>query len=133
MVTTTAITANENERALLWRDSLWKKRSEPGRNQEESGEKLLRKLMQSQVFLEHHSGFSPENRAFNRAFAGVSPEFPRDSSRVSPRKSRFPGYFRGAFLTPRGGFHRAFKTAVANFTPADRKQGVATRGMGLNY
>ena len=36
-------TANENERALLWRDSLWKKRSEPGRNQEESGEKLLRK------------------------------------------------------------------------------------------
>ena len=43
-------TANENERALLWRDSLWKKRSEPGRNQEESGEKLLRKLMRSQVF-----------------------------------------------------------------------------------
>ena len=71
-------TANENGRALLWRDSLWKKRSEPGRNQEESGEKLLRKLMRSQVFkrfLEHHSGFSPENRAFNRAFAGVSPGF----------------------------------------------------------
>ena len=43
-------TANENERALLWRDSLWKRRSEPGRNQEESGEKLLRKLMRSQVF-----------------------------------------------------------------------------------
>ena len=43
-------TANENERALLWRDSLWKKRSEPGRNQEESGEKLLRKLMRSQIF-----------------------------------------------------------------------------------
>ena len=43
-------TANENGRALLWRDSLWKKRSEPGRNQEESGEKLLRKLMRSQVF-----------------------------------------------------------------------------------
>ena len=45
-------TANENGRALLWRDSLWKKRSEPGRNQEESGEKLLRKLMRSQVFSE---------------------------------------------------------------------------------
>ena len=52
--------------------------SEPGRNQEESGEKLLRKLMRSQVFSEvfrAHSGFSPENRAFNRAFAGVSPGF----------------------------------------------------------
>ena len=58
--------------------------------------------------LEHHSGFSPENRTFNRAFAGVSPGFPRGSSRVSPRKSRFPG----CFFDPRGGFHRAFKTAV---------------------
>ena len=78
--------------------------SEPGRNQEESGEKLLRKLMRSQVFSEvfrASSGFSPENRAFNRAFSGVSPGF-------------CPGNpaFRGAFLTPRGGFPRAFKTAV---------------------
>ena len=63
--------------------------SEPGTNQpeEESGEKLLRKLMRSQVFSEvfrAHSGFSPENRAFNRAFAGVSPGFLRGFPREIP-------------------------------------------------
>ena len=70
--------------------------SEPGRNQEESGEKLLRKLMRSQVFSEvfraselHHSGFSPENRAFNRAFAGVSLGFRRGFPGVSPGKRGF--------------------------------------------
>ena len=74
--------------------------SEPGRNQEESGEKLLRKLMRSrffQRFLEHHSGFSPENRAFNRAFAGVSLGFLWGFARES-------GVSRGAFLPPRSAF-----------------------------
>ena len=101
-------TVNENERALLWRGSLWKRRSEPGRNQEESGEKLLRKLMRSQVFSEVFRA-SARKTALSTAlspgflwgFAGVLPGF-------------HPGNpaFRGAFLTPRGGFPRAFKTAV---------------------
>jgi hypothetical protein len=62
--------------------------SEPGRNQEESGEKLLRKLMRSQVFSEVFRAsslrFQPENRDFNRAFAGVSPGFRRGSPREIP-------------------------------------------------
>ena len=86
-------TVNENERALLGRGSLWKRRSEPGRNQEESGEKLLRKLMRSQVFSEVFRAslrfqpgkprFQPRfRRGFCRGFVGVS-----------PGKSRFLGCF----------------------------------------
>ena len=54
--------------------------SEPGRNQEESGEKLLRKLMRSQVFSEVFRAslrFQPGKPRFQprflRDFAGVLP------------------------------------------------------------
>ena len=112
-------TVNENERALLWRGSLWKRRSEPGRNQEESGEKLLRKLMRSQVFsevfrasLRFQPGKPRFQPRFRRGFSGVSPGFLRGFSGFAPGFPPGNPAFRGAFLTPRGGFPRAFKTAV---------------------
>ena len=59
--------------------------SEPGRNQEESGEKLLRKLMRSQVFSEVFRAslrFQPGKPRFQ-------PRFRRGFAGVSPGKSRF--------------------------------------------
>ena len=64
--------------------------SEPGRNQEESGEKLLRKLMRSQVFsevfrasLRFQPGKPRFQPRFRRGFSGVSPGvsrgFPREA------------------------------------------------------
>ena len=56
--------------------------SEPGRNQEESGEKLLRKLMRSQVFsevfrasLRFQPGKPRFQPRFRRGFSGVPPGF----------------------------------------------------------
>ena len=73
--------------------------SEPGRNQEESGEKLLRKLMRSQVFsevfrasLRFQPGKPRFQPRFRRGFSGISPGFPRG----------FPGEagFLGCFFDP---------------------------------
>ena len=61
--------------------------SEPGRNQEESGEKLLRKLMRSQVFSEVFRAslrFQPGEPRFRRGFAGVSPGLRRGFPRKIP-------------------------------------------------
>ena len=64
--------------------------SEPGRNQEESGEKLLRKLMRSQVFsevfrasLRFQPGKPRFQPRFRRGFSGVSPGFLRGFPRES--------------------------------------------------
>ena len=82
--------------------------SEPGRNQEESGEKLLRKLMRSQVFSEVFRA-SARKTALSTA---LSPGFLWGFAWVLPGFHPGNPAFRGAFLTPRGGFPRAFKTAV---------------------
>ena len=74
--------------------------SEPGRNQEESGEKLLRKLMRSQVFsevfrasLRFQPGKPRFQPRFRRGSLGFLWGFPRESE-VS----------RGPFLPPRSAF-----------------------------
>ena len=66
--------------------------SEPGRNQEESGEKLLRKLMQSQVFSEVFRAslrFQPGKPRFSTA---LSPGFRRGFAGVLPGKAGFLGW-----------------------------------------
>ena len=76
--------------------------SEPGRNQEESGEKLLRKLMRSQVFSEVF----------------------RASLRFQPGKPRFQPRFRwgfsGVLLGFRWGFARESGVSRVVFGPLDR-------------
>ena len=87
--------------------------SEPGRNQEESGEKLLRKLMRSQVFSEVF-------RASLR-FQPGKPRFQPRFRRGFPGKAGFPGCFFDPLDRLSSGFQNRRDPVFTNTRDPNRK------------